>query len=79
MDTMEIGGRSFPIIGYVSCKEMGASVPLVDIPMMSDYRWQLLALNDRLEHPEKYSGEDVAATISHLRKWLDEHSEAAEI
>lgn len=58
------------------------SVKTVQIPrlkMMSDYKWQLNCLNDRLEHPEKYAdSENVEETIEHLRKWLAEHQAEAE-
>jgi len=76
---MIIGGRSYPVVGTVNSKTFGA-VPLVDIPMMSDYRWQQKALQDRLEHPGKYRliGEDVEETISQLREWMDAHREAAQ-
>lgn len=59
-----------------------SSVKTVQIPrlkMMSDYKWQLNCLNDRLEHPEKYAdSENVEETIEHLRKWLTEHQAEAE-
>ncbi len=59
-----------------------SSVKTVKIPrlkMMSDYKWQLNCLNDRLEHPEKYAdSENVEETIEHLRKWLAEHQAEAE-
>ncbi|MBQ7009977.1 MAG: hypothetical protein IJN05_12320 [Ruminococcus sp.] len=49
--------------------------PVIRFPMMSDYKWQLSCLEDRLEHPEKYSDtEDLPATIAMLHKWLDEHA-----
>ena len=79
METMKIGERFFPVAGYVTDEAMG-TVPLVDLPMMSDYRWQLKSLRDRLEAPEKYRaiGEDVEVTIADLRRWLKEHSEGAD-
>ena len=79
METMKIGERSFPVAGYVTDEAMG-TVPLVDLPMMGDYRWQLKSLQDRLEAPEKYRaiGEDVEAVISDLRRWLKGHSEGAD-
>lgn len=59
-----------------------SSVKTVQIPrlkMMSDYKWQLNCLNDRLEYPEKYAdSENVEETIEHLRKWLTEHQAEAE-
>lgn len=76
MKIMIIGGRSYPVVGTVNSKAFGA-VPLVDIPMMSDYRWQQKSLQDRLE---KYRliGEDVEGAISQLWEWLDAHREAAQ-
>lgn len=51
------------------------SIPVLDIPQMSDYKWQLNCLIDRLEHPEKYAdSENVEEHITQLRKWLAEHS-----
>lgn len=41
---------------------------------MSDYKWQLNCLKDRLKNPEKYKAfENVPATIERLTKWLVEH------
>lgn len=79
MEFFKIGGREYPIVEYVPGLNRGQAVPLMAVPMMSDYKWQLDCLNDRLKHPGKYEryGEDVGATIAHLRRWLDEHSEEA--
>lgn len=76
--TMEVGGKEYTVIGYEKDTQ-GKSVPLLDFPMMSDYKWQLGCLNDRLENPQKYidKGEDVEATIKRLRQWLAEHSKEA--
>lgn len=72
--TYTVAGKEFPVIGYTNFN--GKLVPLVDIPSMSDYKWQLMCLHDRLEHPEKYRDtEDVDATIERLKKWLAEHTE----
>lgn len=78
--TMKIGTKDYPITGYVKSKKHGV-VPMVDIPMMSDYKWQLQSLQSRLENPELYRrvlGEDVEAVIAQLRKWLEEHSDEEE-
>lgn len=42
LKTMQIGQYEYPIAGYITTKQVG-TVPLVDIPMMSDERWQELA------------------------------------
>ena len=41
-ETMNIGGQEYPIIGYVE-NEIYGIVPLIDIPMMSDEKWNQLA------------------------------------
>lgn len=69
-----ICGQDFPIVGYY--KVNGQTVPLVDIPSMSDYKWQLDCLNDRITNREIYETllhEDVDAEIEKLKKWLAEH------
>lgn len=45
---MQIGQYEYPIVGYITTKQVG-TVPLVDIPIMSDERWQELAR----EHPAR--------------------------
>ena len=55
---------------------------VVKIPVvtMSDYKYQEYALKDRLEHPERYEKtENVAETIAHLKKWLEEHKDEKEV
>ena len=73
-ETYNINGQDFPIVGYY--KVNGQTVPLVDIPPMSDYKWQLDCLNDRIKNREIYETllhEDVDAEIEKLKKWLAEH------
>lgn len=41
-ETVKIGSREYPVIGYVRSPAYG-DVPLVDLPMMSDQRWNELA------------------------------------
>lgn len=79
--TMMIGDHEFLIIGYMTYKGF-KNVPFVDIPMMSDFKWQLRNLQDRLERPEIYReilGEDVELVISDLMSWLSEHVPALEV
>ena len=75
----EISGKEFKIEGYTISRNTETNerifIPVVDIPMVSDYKWQLDCLNDRLNHPEKYEDtEDVPATIERIKKWLEEHT-----
>lgn len=65
-------GKVVPVSGYVE-RANGESVPLLDIPMMSDLKWHQECLRSRLEHREQYARiEDVDATILHLAKMIDE-------
>ena len=82
-----INGKDFDIIGYVSpnaCdkgarveKDYPGAVPLLNIKMMSDFKWQYGCLMSRLEHPEHYKDidTDVKAVIEELKQWLREHIE----
>lgn len=76
LKTMKVGSREYPIAGYVTTKRTG-TLPLVDIPMMSDYKWHLSCLNSRLGNPEMYraSGEAVEVVIAELRETLAQYDE----
>ena len=79
-----INGKDFDIIGYVSpnaCdkgarveKDYPGAVPLLNIKMMSDFKWQYGCLMSRLEHPEHYKDidTDVKSVIEELKQWLRE-------
>lgn len=82
-----INGKDFYIIGYVSTdarykgkrvdKNTPGAVPLLDIKMMSDFKWQYLSLMSRIENPEHYKDidEDVSAVIERIKQWIREHIE----
>lgn len=73
-EVFSLGGKSYPVTGYLSVAGM-PTVPLVDIPMMTDYQWQLSCLKSRLEHPEVYAQfENVEETVAKLRQWLKENA-----
>lgn len=73
----EIAGKKFPVSGFVNVH--GKAVPIVDIPSMSDYKYQYEALRSRLQNPESYTamGEDVEAAIKRLKRWLAENTDKA--
>ena len=52
MKTYEILGRKYPVTGYITVPQIG-TLPLMDIPMMSDERWEELA--------EEASGDGAAS------------------
>lgn len=79
-ETYSVGGREYPVVGHAKVidqnREVAGTIPIVDIPQVSDYQWQLNSLNDRLQHPEKYAlFEDVEEHIAQLRQWLATHKE----
>lgn len=72
---MEVNGEYFPVAAMVRLAP-GVEKPLLDIPMMSDFTWQLGALESRLKDPDGYArtlGENVAEKIDRLRQWLWAH------
>ena len=66
----EIAGRSYPVKG--KAKYGDTYLPIVDIHLMSDYRWQLDCLKGRLKNPGLYRSvdPDVNERILQLIKWL---------
>ena len=73
-EVYRLAGKEYPVSAHVKFQG-GGSVPLVDLPMMSDYTWQLGALKSRLEHPEVYAKfENVEETVARLRQWLAENA-----
>lgn len=79
--TMKVGNREYSIIGYAVSENTEEKYPIVDIPMMSDYKWQLESFRSRLKHPEVYReflGEDVELVVSRLMSWLLSHGATME-
>lgn len=73
-----ICGKEYPVKLYYNIR--GAEIPLVDIPMMSDFKWQYDCLMDRINNPNKYSiycDENVEQNIEQLKQWLRDHIEGA--
>lgn len=78
MEKFIFDGREYGISEYVETNCMG-TVAVIAIPMMSDYKWQQMALKSRLEHPERYAQfENVDAAISELQTWLSNASKASQ-
>lgn len=74
--TYPIGGKEYPVIGFSRFK--GQAVPVVDVPVMSDFRWQLNALKSRLQRPDLYEKQEyVPHTVDKLRHWLTRNIDKA--
>lgn len=69
-----IGLKEYPIIESLEGPN-GEHVPVVDVPLMNDVKWQRMALEERLRRPELYAllGDDVPAACERLRAWLREN------
>lgn len=57
MQSIEAGGMIFPVIGQVKTQN-GEIVPLIEINMMSDERWQQLAAELAVKHFREWYGRD---------------------
>ena len=63
---------NYPVIGQVEMKS-GQVVPLLDIPMMSDERWQKLAEEHAEHNYIRENGrepESVEAAFQWQREWI---------
>ncbi len=72
-----VGGREWEVKGWEAVEGVGA-FPILDMQLVSDYRWQLDCLESRLQHPEFYTEEDLPATVERLRRYLEKNREAGE-
>ncbi len=76
MQTYEINGKEFKITGYVKLKDKHGNssdeiVPVINIPQISDYEYQLMNLKSRIEHPEYYeASENVSEVMKRLKTRL---------
>lgn len=76
MQTYEINGKEFEIMGYVRLKDKDGKpteeyIPIVDVPQISDYKYQLMSLKSRIMHPEYYEvSENVSVVMEKLKIWL---------
>lgn len=72
-EVYRLAGKDYPVTARVKMQG-GLNLPLVDLPMMSDYRWQQGCLESRLRHPEVYAKfENVEEVVANLRQWLAEN------
>ena len=78
METYELNGKKYPIEGYcnvVNSKgEATGRIPIVALPMMSDYHWFLACLDSRLRKPHIYETENVEDVKKYIKTWLVEHT-----
>ncbi len=75
MDVMKILGRSYPVLGQIKVKNSERTIPLVDIPMMSDERWNELAGENAVNNYRKEFGRDpesVDQAVEWQRKRVEE-------
>lgn len=51
---MNVNGIDYPVIRKVKSEKLGIDVPVVDIPMMSDERWNQLVAEQKAKHSDLY-------------------------
>lgn len=51
--------------------------PILQLKSISDFKWQLMSLSDRLHNPEKYSAENIKESVERLKQWLFNHLKEA--
>ena len=61
------GGRYYPVDGYIKSKA-GAVVPLVDIPQMSDEKWQKATARNAVDNYTREHGKPPESPETAL-KW----------
>lgn len=72
--TYEILGKAYPIVGYATAPQIG-TVPLVDLPMMSDEEWNRTACENAVHNYTRKFGH-LPESIAEAVEW--QHKEAAE-
>lgn len=79
-NTAEICGKIYDVSECVIVSkreesEKKTKLPIVSIPYLSDYKYQLIALKSRLEYPECYEEtENISEAKEDLKKWLLERT-----
>ena len=80
--TYTVCGKAYPVSDYARDRDgflvkntSGSPIPIVDIHMLEDVKWQRIALEQRLRNPEDFAsrGEDVPAMCEAIRAWLREN------
>ena len=66
-ESYEAGSRYYPVDGYIKSKT-GAVVPLVDIPQMSDKKWQKAAARNAVDNYAREHGKPPESPETAL-KW----------
>ena len=66
-ESYEAGSRYYPVDGYIKSKT-GAVVPLVDIPQMSDRKWQKAAERNAVDNYAREHGKPPESPETAL-KW----------
>ena len=73
MHVIEAGGMNFPVIGEIERKS-GETVPLIEINMMSDKRWQQFVEEGAVKHFREWYGrepESVQEALDAQRAFIE--------
>lgn len=51
---MKINGIDYPVVGEVKSEKLGKTLPVLDIPIISDERWDELVAEQKTKHGDRY-------------------------
>lgn len=63
----------YPVVGEVEFKKIGKMIPLVDIPMMSDEKWEQLCTENAINNYTRELGrtpESPEIAVKWQREWI---------
>ena len=75
MDVMKILGRSYPVLGQIKVKDSDRTIPLVDMPMVSDEQWNKGSAENAVQNYRKEFGRDpesIDQAVEWQRRRVDE-------
>ena len=75
MDVMKILGRSYPVLGQIKVKDSDRTIPLVDMPMVSDEQCNKGSAENAVQNYRKEFGRDpesIDQAVEWQRRRVDE-------
>lgn len=79
-ETVKVGSREFPVTGYVWSPVHG-NVPLVNLPQVSDERWNKLAEQNAVKNYTQELGHPprtVKEAVEWQEKWYEQRAQRFE-
>lgn len=82
---MNIHGKEYKVLTYVEIiddrndeNKVVGKLPILNIPMMSDFKWQVRCIENKLDNIEHFQKtENIAVSIFKLLKWCNDNIDKA--